>query len=87
MPDEQPILDPAARFDQNERDILYLLTGQVSDEPIWSVDDLAREVDGDDVMAYVEGLHRAGLIHKTSDGFVFASRPAFRFVEIVGHVL
>jgi len=35
----------------------------------------------------VNGLLRAGLIHKTSDGFVFAARAGVRAVQMVGHVI
>lgn len=43
MPDEQPIPDPAARFDAMERDVIYLLTGD--DLPIWSVEDIGRDLE------------------------------------------
>jgi len=32
----------------------------------------------------LRALERAGLIHRTTDGFVFAARPAIRFRELIG---
>lgn len=84
---ENPIPDPVAAHEGLERDVLYLLTGQDADEPIWTIDDLARETGKRNVIDYVEGLHRAGLVHCTGDGHVFASRAGVRAVAIVGHVL
>ena len=56
--------------------------------PIWSVVDIGRDVE-DPVGAEdaLRGLFRAGLIHQTSDGFVFATRAAHRMVEIVGKIV
>lgn len=84
MPDE-PTPDPAREYDERERDLLFLLTD--GEQPIWSVDDLARAMDDHRAIDYVVGLHRGGLIHKTSDGYVFASRPGVRAVEIIGRVV
>jgi hypothetical protein len=86
MPDENPTRTVAERFDAMERDVLYLLTGD--DLPIWSVEDIGRDVeDPSGAVDAVRGLHNAGLIHKTSDGYVFATRAAFRLVQIVGQVI
>jgi hypothetical protein len=67
-----------------ERDVLYMLTG---DAPIWSVDDLGRVLE-DRVAAIdaVGGLRRAGLLHQTSDGHVFATHAGLRAVEMIGRV-
>jgi hypothetical protein len=76
----------AERLDAMERDVLYLLTGD--DLPIWSVDDLGRDLEAPGgAQDAVRGLHNAGLIHKTSDGYVFATRAAWRLVQIVGQVV
>jgi hypothetical protein len=76
----------AQRFDAMERDVLYLLTGD--DLPIWSVEDIGRDVeDPTGAVDAVRGLHNAGLIHKTSDGYIFATRAGFRMVQIVGQVI
>jgi hypothetical protein len=79
---ENPTQTPAERLDAGERDVLYLLTD--GDQPLWSVDELARAMDDHCTVDYVYGLQRAGLIHKTTDGFVFAARPGVRAVEMIG---
>jgi hypothetical protein len=84
MPD-QSIPNLAERYDRMERDILYLLTNGL---PIWSVVDIGRDVEDPPGAAdALRGLFRSGLIHQTSDGFVFATRAAHRMVEIVGKVV
>jgi hypothetical protein len=84
MPDESPT--PAERWDVMERDVLYLLTGD--DLPIWSVEDIGRNIESpNNAVDAVRNLHCAGLLHQTSDGFVFATRAAFRLVEMVGQVV
>jgi hypothetical protein len=86
MPDENPTRSVAGELDALERDILYLMTDD--NQPVWSVDDIGRAIER---AAYAEdavaGLRRAGLIHQTSDGYVFASRAGWRMVEIVGQVV
>lgn len=78
----------ADRLDQIEQDVLYLLTGMKGEQSIWSVPDLGREIeDADDADVAVRGLHQAGLVHRTTDGFVFASRAGVRVVQLVGHVI
>ena len=76
---------PAERLDMGERDVLYLLTD--GDQPLWSVDELERAMEDHCAVDYVHGLHRAGLIHRTSDGFVFAARCGVRAVEIIGRIV
>jgi hypothetical protein len=88
MPDENPTRAPADDLDAIERDVLYLLTGWRDGQPIWSLDDLSRDIqDSDSTDIAVRGLLRAGLLHKTTDGFIFASRAGVRFVQLVGHVV
>jgi Mn-dependent DtxR family transcriptional regulator len=88
---EQPIPDDlsnqASKYDDLERDVLYLLTDPERYQAIWSVEDIGREMDYSEPTVPVRGLHTAGLIHKTADGFVFATRAAFRLVQIVGQVI
>jgi hypothetical protein len=44
-----------------------------------------RDIDGTEIAVIC--LHQAGLIHKTADGFVFATRAGVRMVQLVGHVV
>jgi hypothetical protein len=82
MPDENPIV---AELNAIERDMLYLLTGD--DLPIWSIWDLARALErGKLIKDTIRSLRTNGLINQTSDGYVFATRAAFRMVQIIGRV-
>jgi len=83
---DQDTRDPAERYDALERDVLYLLTRPEDGQPLWSVEDIAREVETDDPMVPIRGLLGAGLIHQTTDGYVFATRAAVRWVQMIGHV-
>lgn len=85
MPDEQPILDPGARALELERDILYVLTDREDNQPLWSLEDLAREMEHREIIVPVRALLRAGLINQTSDGYIFATRAAVRHIQLVGH--
>jgi hypothetical protein len=85
MPDQQPIRDPLEKALTTEREILYALTDPTDIQPLWTIEDLAREMDERDITHYVSMLRRAGLVHRTSDGHVFASRAAVRQIQIVGH--
>jgi hypothetical protein len=83
---EQPIPDPAEELDEAERDIVYLLTDPDDNQPIWSVDDIGREIESTErAQVAVNGLARAGLVNRTSDKHVFATRAAVRMVQVVGH--
>ena len=83
MPDQQPT--PAEQYRQLELEIIYLLTDSADNQPLWTLEDLARELDEPDILPYVRRLQQAGIVHRTSDGHVFASRAAVRQVQIVGH--
>ncbi len=85
MPDEQPISEHADPYRQHELEIIYLLTDPNDNQPLWALEDLAREMDELDIMPYVHRLQEAGILHRTSDGHVFASRAAVRQVQLVGH--
>jgi Mn-dependent DtxR family transcriptional regulator len=86
MPDQERIHDPAEQTRQTERDILYALTDPEDNQPLWSLDDLAREMGEPMVVDYVNSLHRSGLVHRTSDGYIFATRSAVRQIQIIGRV-
>jgi len=76
----------AERYDAQERDLLYLLTRPEDGQPLWSVEDIGRELETDEPTLPIGGLRRAGLIHQTTDGYVFATRAAVRWVQMIGHV-
>jgi hypothetical protein len=80
MPDENPIR--ARDFDVMERDVLYLLTEPSDGQPLWSVEDIGREIESDEPTTPIRGLLRAGLVNQTSDGFVFASRAGVRMTQL-----
>jgi hypothetical protein len=84
MPDQQPI--PLGKnHEAIELNIIYLLTDPDDNQPLWALEDLARELDEPEAITYVRRLQEAGLVHRTSDGHVFASRAAVRQVQLVGH--
>jgi hypothetical protein len=85
MPDEQPIPDPLDRAREIERDILYLLTEPEDNQPLWTLEDLAREMQEPSITDYIRPLQCSGLVHRTSDGHVFASLATVRHIQIVGH--
>jgi hypothetical protein len=78
---DQPGLDPAAD-ERIESTVLEVLIDP-SGSQLWSVAEVGREI-GDEIKAAdaLEALYRAGLIHRTSDGFVFATRAAIRASEL-----
>jgi hypothetical protein len=80
---DEDIPDPARAYDLMERDVLYLLTEPGDCQPIWSAEDIGREIESKEPMTPIRGLLRAGLIHRTSDGFVFASRAGVRMAQLV----
>jgi hypothetical protein len=84
---DEDIPDPATAYDRLEREIVYLLTDPEHSQPIWSVQDMARELETTDPMAVIRPLVRAGLINLTSDGHLFATHAAARMVALVGHVV
>jgi len=81
MPDENPTPDPAHLFDVAECEVLHLLTK--GDQPIWSPDDLGRVLmDRIKASDAIGALRRAGLIHQTSDGHVFAAHAGVRAMQV-----
>lgn len=84
---DESTCDDVRSYDEIERDVLHLLTRPEDGQPLWSVEDIAREIESDDPMVPVRGLLNAGLIHRTADGFVFATRAGVRAVQMIGHVI
>jgi hypothetical protein len=78
--------EPPREFDAMEREALYLLTDPDRWPPVWSLPDLARQMETDDPMEVIQPLRNAGLVH-TISGCVFASAAAFKLVQIVGQVI
>ncbi|MGP0103510.1 MAG: hypothetical protein ACLPUT_18050 [Solirubrobacteraceae bacterium] len=68
-----------------ERSVVYLLTGCAP--TIRSIADIGRELEYNDPAAVVRPLVNAGLLYRTSDGFVFATPAAFHVTALVGHVV
>jgi hypothetical protein len=87
MCDESTHEDRARAFDEAEHSVLYLLTEPDDGQPLWSVEYIGREIEDDEPIVPVRGLLRAGLLNRTSDGYVFATRAGVRVVQMVGHVI
>ncbi|MBA3807936.1 MAG: hypothetical protein H0X28_06035 [Solirubrobacterales bacterium] len=87
MPDEDPNEDRLHPLDELERNVLYLLTQPEDGQPLWSVEDIGREMESDEAITHVCALHRAGLVNITSDGYVFATRAGVRVTQLIGHVV
>lgn len=82
MPDENPTLSPAESEQMIESGILDRLI-YPSDQRPWSIDELIRDIGQRlGVTDAVAKLHGLGLIHRTSDNFVFATRAAVRANEL-----
>jgi hypothetical protein len=73
-------------FDGLEREAVYLMTSS-EQPPIWALADIGRELETTDPEALVRPLVNAGLLNRTSEDFVFATPAAFKWVELVGHVI
>jgi hypothetical protein len=84
MTDEQPTQDFHDGEANAEWGVLNLLIDDEEQRP-WSVEEIVRER-GDRLEALdaVDRLQATGLIHRTGDGLVFATRPAIRFSQIAG---
>ncbi len=61
MPDEKPI--PAAtNHEAIELTIIYLLTDPDDNQPLWALEDLARELDEPEAIIYIRRLQEAGIL-------------------------
>ena len=81
MPDAKPTLSSTEDTDCTDGVVLLLLT--TGDQRPWSVEELIRE-HGDRIQAIdaLDHLYGVGLIHRTTDGFVWATGAAIRAEEI-----
>jgi hypothetical protein len=84
MPDEKRIPDGESEEARIDWLVLDLLIDSDRQRP-WSVAEVIREhgheqnaIDG------LDRLHGAGLIHRTTDGFVWTTRAAIRYSQIAG---
>jgi hypothetical protein len=84
MPETQPDRIPVDGEAHAEWGVLNLLIGPEEQRP-WSVEEIIRERGNRlEALDAIDRLHATGLIHKTSDGFIFATRAAVRYGQIVG---
>ena len=83
MPDKNP---NEHDFDALERETVYMLTDPTRQPTIWALPDIGRALETHDPEAVVAPLVRCGLVRRT-DGLVFATPAAFKWVELVGHVV
>jgi len=86
MPDIEPTPTPHSKHAEHAtaNTVLDLMLDDDVQRP-WTIHELALEIGSTIVVEdAIAELHAAGLVHKTSDGFVFAARPAIRYTEIIG---
>lgn len=79
MPDTEPMQPEERTADWIVLDLLI----DANEQRPWSVGELVRAV-GEPVAVAdaIDSLHAAGLIHRTSDDFVFITRAALRYSQI-----
>lgn len=76
MSDTEPTPMPAESKTRTESTIMSLLLVQDDQRP-WSTEELIREIGRElDTRDAIADLHAVGLLHRTTDGFVFATRAA-----------
>lgn len=82
MPETEPTPRVQSAGQSAEWIVLDLLLDADERRP-WSVAELTREIGRPiDVADAIDALHGAGLIHRTSEGFVFVTRAAARFEQL-----
>lgn len=81
MSDEKPTLTAAEELDANESIVLMCLTDSDEQRP-WSLDEVIREFGSQSAIDAINALVAAGLIHRSSDGFVWATRAAVHAARI-----
>lgn len=83
MPSIQHSRTPAEQETYTDSSLLNLLTDPDNPRP-WSREELARELGNTvDATDAIRRLCLDGLAHRTSDGFVFATRAAIHYAEIM----
>jgi hypothetical protein len=91
MHDESTHANDLTRGDRDigdmELDLVNLLTDPCRQPTIWSIPDIGRELEYFDPESLVHPLQRAGLLHQTTDGFVFATPAAFHLIALTAHVV
>jgi len=76
MPEPEPTPEPTASATQTESAIMTVLLVPEDQRP-WSTDELIRDIGRPrDVLDAISNLHAAGLLHRTTDGFLFATHAA-----------
>jgi len=83
---DEPNAPTGRDWDGLERDALYALT-DTSLPPVMSLDDLGRHIEESDPESIIRPLVNAGLLHRLNKRFVVATPAAYRWVQIVGHVV
>jgi predicted transcriptional regulator len=83
MPNEQPSPDTPDRAKHaTDGTVLDLLVEDENQRP-WTRDELVLEIGSSAVVEdAINNLQAAGLVHKTSDGFIFATRAAVLFEQL-----
>jgi len=83
MPNEQPSPETPDRAKHaTDGTVLDLLVEDENQRP-WTIDELALEIGSSAVVEdAINNLQAAGLVHKTGDGFIFATRAAVTFAQI-----
>lgn len=82
MPDEPHVPNADREEARIDRVVLDFLTDADEQRP-WSIEEVIRAYGDDAAIDGINRLHAAGLVHRAG-GFVFASRAAVRYTEIVG---
>jgi hypothetical protein len=86
MQDEPNFEHPGMWPGDVEQLVLRLLLEQ-STVRLWSLDELILEIgDPPAVLNALAALQGAGLVHRTTEGFAFATRAAARCSELIGHL-
>jgi hypothetical protein len=81
MPDQKPTPGPADELDANEGIVLMYLTDAEEQRP-WSLEEVVREFGSQSAIDAVNSLVGAGLLHRSSDGFLWATRAAMHAARV-----